>query len=1171
MKSVQPQSTRSGFPFQIIAVLPALCLAAALIASSGTAHATLINDIGAVGVAGVSGYYTSPGNAGYTAGAEGYTPHVSGSWSGFLDPWWIGMYFGSDTRFTLTADPGYKVTLMDFQTFIYGGNPRPGYTVLDHNGNVMATIAQGVADWATMSSFGWPTLTDTQLTIVFATDETDNAGIGNITFSEQAPPPANILTFGLPGNPAAIDSTNKTITLYVPNGTAVTNLAPTYTLSTGTCDHDSGATTYDFTYPVTYTVTDEVAAVTNHYVVTVYEASIETTVVWSVGDGTWDLTTVNWVGQFYGQPQVFADGDAVIFHRTTGGTITITDGMLPASTTVSGSGTYTFTGDPIGGGTLTNDGPGTLDLRTAPTNFSSVVVNGGTLYLDPVQDYVYFFPLEFNMNSVTVNSGATLMSERTTIHGGLLTMNGGRYWEDNGFGGSWIGPVYLAADSFFGQNGWCCNQTIDGEISGPGGFTFSTQYGAVLTLTVSNSYAGPTIVTGGTVQCNDPHALGSGGPLRISAGGAKVNLNYTGTHVVSALTLDGVSKDAGVYGSSSSPAPVWNQDDVHFAGTGTVTVPGTPPLLATFTAVPTSGAAPLEVVFTDNSSSGYGPITNWSWNFGNGITTNYTSAVATLTNTYVLWGTYPVTLIVADDSGRSATNYPTSIVVTQPTNLVVSSAGQYQTVTVNVDPFHTVTFDAGIDNPAFGGLTGSGSLALTDAVGGCVTLVVGGNGPDSAFGGALTGCGGLTKVGANQFSLASPNNTYLGDTVVSNGTLNLPQYAVTPGLWEGLVTEGGGWDTTGPIPQTTVRLSDRMADSYDGWTDSTTWGYTGYFNNPASTDVVFKFGKAFDDNGLIKIDGTVVINDTDWSAFVTANHTLSPGWHTLELRVGQGGGGVGPMGNMKDNGVSVGLGWSTDGGTTWHGFSDPGNGTVLGVELSGNDILPTGTTLRVVSPGIVFFGGTNTVNCLFIDGTPQATGTWGSVTSDADHTDSHFTGNGILIVSSMPSAAPAASFTVATTYTKAVFTNTSDYGYGHTFASNLWEFGDSATATNVNPIHIYAGAGSRDVILTITNEIGQSSSATQTVILTAIPEPGFAPGSSGFHMDPSTHQAKITFTSAVGVTYLMEYKDDLLSPAAWTPCSVTTLGTGADITITGTDSTTGVPQRFYRIEAYMAP
>jgi hypothetical protein len=55
----------------------------------------------------------------------------------------------------------------------------------------------------------------------------------------------------------------------------------------------------------------------------------------------------------------------------------------------------------------------------------------------------------FNISNVTINSGATLEGERAYMVGGALTMNGGTWWEDNGFGGGWTGPVYLGANSYF--------------------------------------------------------------------------------------------------------------------------------------------------------------------------------------------------------------------------------------------------------------------------------------------------------------------------------------------------------------------------------------------------------------------------------------------------------------------------------------------------------------------------------------------------------------------------------------------------------------------------------------------------------------------------------------------------------------------------------------------------
>ncbi len=63
--------------------------------------------------------------------------------------------------------------------------------------------------------------------------------------------------------------------------------------------------------------------------------------------------------------------------------------------------------------------------------------------------------------------------------------------------------------------------------------------------------------------------------MSINSGGAKLNLNYTGTRTVASLTLGGVAKTApGTYGSVASGADF--QDDTYFTtgSTGTVTVGG---------------------------------------------------------------------------------------------------------------------------------------------------------------------------------------------------------------------------------------------------------------------------------------------------------------------------------------------------------------------------------------------------------------------------------------------------------------------------------------------------------------------------------------------------------------------------------------------------------------------
>jgi gliding motility-associated-like protein len=82
-------------------------------------------------------------------------------------------------------------------------------------------------------------------------------------------------------------------------------------------------------------------------------------------------------------------------------------------------------------------------------------------------------------------------------------------------------------------------------------------------------------------------------------------------------------------------------------------------VVASFTASPTSGCAPLLVNFTDNST---GAPTTWSWNFGNGNT----SSLKNPGTTYATPGTYTVTL-TASKSGSSNTTTKTITVFAKPT------------------------------------------------------------------------------------------------------------------------------------------------------------------------------------------------------------------------------------------------------------------------------------------------------------------------------------------------------------------------------------------------------------------------------------------------------------------------------------------------------------------------
>ncbi|MBD3297216.1 MAG: PKD domain-containing protein, partial [candidate division Zixibacteria bacterium] len=119
-------------------------------------------------------------------------------------------------------------------------------------------------------------------------------------------------------------------------------------------------------------------------------------------------------------------------------------------------------------------------------------------------------------------------------------------------------------------------------------------------------------------------------------------LSLTGTFVIKfqqydnySLTTDGQAFDD-ISVTASTPAPV-----------------------AAFSGTPTSGCAPLDVTFTDEST---GDITSWSWDFGDGGT----STAQNPSHTYNSAGTYTVALIVTGPGGSDTETKTDYITVSAP-------------------------------------------------------------------------------------------------------------------------------------------------------------------------------------------------------------------------------------------------------------------------------------------------------------------------------------------------------------------------------------------------------------------------------------------------------------------------------------------------------------------------
>ena len=108
-----------------------------------------------------------------------------------------------------------------------------------------------------------------------------------------------------------------------------------------------------------------------------------------------------------------------------------------------------------------------------------------------------------------------------------------------------------------------------------------------------------------------------------------------------------------------------------------------------------------------------------------------------------------------------------------------------------------------------------------------------------------------------------------------------------------------------------------------------------------------------------------------------------------------------------------------------------------------------------------------------IDNVTNATLTYDS----ADNSDPAFA------CETMGNQSPVAAFSASTNQLTADFTDASTDSDGTVVAWD-WAFGDGATSTAQNPSHTYAAAGSYDVTLTVTDDMGATGSTTQSVTVT---------------------------------------------------------------------------------------
>ncbi len=504
---------------------------------------------------------------------------------------------------------------------------------------------------------------------------------------------------------------------------------------------------------------------------------------------------------------------------------------------------------------------------------------------------------------------------------------------------------------------------------------------------------------------------------------------------------------------------------------------------AAFSATPTSGAAPLTVLFADQSDPGSSAITQWNWNFGDGTS----STLQNPSKTYGVPGIFTVALTVTSAAGNNTVTKANHITVRQ----------------LPVAEFSTnVTTGPGPLTVLFRDESSSGSEALTswqwDFGDGTTPSTL--QNPSHVYSSpgiytislsATSSVGTDTETKQNYLTVR-PAVNFTGAPTTGTGSLStsftdttsLGQLDVTSRTW----TFGDGSATSGEASPVHIYSAPGVYDvtlsmntTLDGTADSRT--RAGY--------IIVRPEPAFTGN-VLSGDGTLQVNFTDntvlgslevigvqWdfgdgTTSTTANpsHTYGePGTYAVKLTVTTAAGSqtttktgyitVRPVPSFSAS-ATTGTAPST---ITFSDTTDVGSLTVTGRLWNFGD----GTTSESTNPIHAYSAPGN------YDVTLTLTTSQGAVmTTRTDYIQISPT-----VAFTMDTATGSAPLTVQ-------FTDTTQAG-SLTISGYSWNFGDgTAASTGTNPTHSYATVGTYDVALTVTTEQGNKTlTKTGAIVVTA--------------------------------------------------------------------------------------
>jgi PKD repeat protein len=551
--------------------------------------------------------------------------------------------------------------------------------------------------------------------------------------------------------------------------------------------------------------------------------------------------------------------------------------------------------------------------------------------------------------------------------------------------------------------------------------TLATGTTAQTSFVVTNTGGGELM---GTVATAGSFAIVSGGSYALAGAGS--------TNVVVSFTPPSVGS------FTTSVVYVSNGGDYTNAVTGS----GAAFPSALFSASPTTGAVPLAVTFTDNST---GTITNRFWSFGDGATSNLT--LATVAHTYSVAGTNTVRLIVSGPLGDNTNTQVNLIVAVNPPQLMVSPASQN---------FGTVV--VGQTSNRFFSVINIGGLALTGSatVAGAPYSITAGSPFTVAPGQTQNVTVAFAPLAAGTFStnLIVASNGGASTNALTGLGVTPAQLAVSPLSWNfGAITTGGvayasfiATNSGGAPLSGTASVGLPFAVVTNG-----SFSVAGF----ASTNVVVQFAPA--------ITGT-------WTSNVVFTTTGGSSTNAVS--------GVGlTPGSIAVTPATLNFGVLATGTTAQASFVVTNSG---GTAVSNGTAIVSGGPFTIVSGAAFSVSGLGSTNAVVRFAPVSAGGFTNSVVFTTANG-----GNATNTVSGAGAVGPVASFTAhPIAGTEPLGVTFSDTSTGTQPLTLYWNLGDSVLVTNsgsANFNHTYA-AGTYTVALTASNAFGTSTLVSNNVI-----------------------------------------------------------------------------------------